>query len=432
MAAEDGNRGTGWPLRRLIRALRAPLAGLRRWWLARGLEKARFPALPAPAAGDAIKAPLAFPPTDPALGPGVNLFGYIHGQFGLGQAARMYARALLGSGYPVTVNDAGIRIPHACNDQSLSAHLGKGASHPLSLVFVNPDLYGELAPRLPQDTYTIGFWFWELDTVPDAWLQTLHEVDEIWVSTRFVEEAFKRATDKPVTRIPYPIAPERGMALSRSSFGLNEDAFVFLCSFDFNSSIHRKNPWAVLAAFRAAFDGAPDNVQLVMKCSNGFRHPALLRDLLRQAAGDRRILVRDQVLDDAHLHALQETADAYVSLHRAEGLGLGMAESMARGKPVIATAWSGNLDFMHEGNSCLVPFRSVPIKPGEYLFADGGTWAEADVEAAAAWMLRLAREPGLAERIGSQARRGILQTMSMEAAAAAMRARLLTLEPYAR
>lgn len=432
MASNDESRGGRRAPRRIVHALRARLGGLRRWWLARGLEQARFPTLPAPAAGDARGETLVFPPTDPTLGPGVNLYGYIHGQFGLGQTARMYARALLGEGYPVAVNDAALRIPHACNDHSLSGQLGRGAPYPFNLVFVNPDLFGELAPRLPRDTYTIAFWFWELDTVPAAWQRTLEQVDEVWVSTRFVEDAFRRATGKPVVRIPHPIVPQPGADLSRSSFGLDDDAFVFLCSFDFNSSIHRKNPWAVLAAFRAAFDGAPDNVQLVMKCSNGFRHPQRLRELMQQAAGDPRILVRDQVLDDAQLHALQETADAYVSLHRAEGLGLGLAESMARGKPVIATAWSGNLDFMNEGNSCLVPFRTVPIRPGEYPFADGGTWAEADVPAAAAWMRRLAREPGLAQRIGVQARSDILETMSLQAAATAMRARLQSLERHDR
>jgi len=432
MATGEVSNGAGQSVRWLLRALRARAGRLRRWWLARGLDKARFQTLPVSSGTDAETEAPMFPMTDPTLGPGVNLYGYIHGQFGLGQTARMYARALLNAGYPVAVNDAGIAIAHSCDDRSLASQMGRGAPYPYSLVFVNPDLFAELAPRLPRDAYTIGFWFWELDTVPEAWLPTLQYVDEVWVSTRFVEDAFKRATSKPVIRIPHPIVPQMGAALPRSSFGLDDDAFVFLCSFDFNSSVHRKNPWAVMAAFRAAFDGTPDNVQLVMKCSNGFRHPQLLRDLLQQAAGDRRILVRDQVLDDAQLHALQETANAYVSLHRAEGLGLGLAESMARGKPVIATAWSGNLEFMNDGNSCLVPFRSVPIGAGEYPFANGGSWAEADVHAAAAWMLRLAREPDLVERIGRQAQQEILETMSLQAAAVAMQARLQTLERYER
>jgi len=410
---------------RLVRALRALFSMLRQCWLTRNLAQVRFPGLPLPDAG--LTSPLeAFPPTDPTLGPGVNLYGYIHGQFGLGHSARMYARALLSVGYPVAVNDAGLRIPHSCNDYSLADVLGRGAPYPVNLVFVNPDLFGELAPKLPP-VYTIAFWFWELETIPEAWLPTLQQVDELWVSTHFVETAFRRATDKPITRIPHPVIPGRSLAISRSSFGLRDDAFVFLCSFDFNSSIHRKNPWAVLDAFKLAFGGKQDNVQLVVKCSNGFRYPALLRRLMAEAAGDSRILVRDQVLDDAQLHALQEAADAYISLHRAEGLGLGMAESMARGKPVIATGWSGNLDFMNEENSCLVPYRMVPIAAGEYPFTDQGRWAEPDVWAAARWMRRLVREPELARRIGARARRDILESMNLQAAAAAMCTRLRSL-----
>lgn len=430
MAAKDVGSGRWYP-RHYASIMRAWISGLRRWYLMRNLESAEFSGLPGRSLDSEPSRSHSFPDIDPKLGPGLNLYGYIHGQFGLGQAARMYARALLGDGYPVAVNDAAIEIPHACNDHSLDGHLGQGAPHGLNLVFVNPDLFDELAPRLRSGAYTIAFWFWELDTVPDAWRRTLEQVDEVWVSTRFIEDAFKLATDKPIVRIPYPIMAQTGMSLPRSSFGLDENAFVFLCSFDFHSSIHRKNPGAVVAAFKTAFDGQPDNVQLVVKSSNGFRYPQQLRELLAMAAGDSRILVRDQVLDDIHMQALQQTADAYVSLHRAEGLGLGLAESMARGKPTIATAWSGNLDFMNDRNSCLVPYRMVPIGKGEYPFADGGNWAEADVSAAAAWMVRLVREPALVRQIGAQAQSDILETMSLQVAAKAMRARLQLLDPHA-
>jgi glycosyltransferase involved in cell wall biosynthesis len=425
-SAANPNRPRNGPLA----PLRAVAGRLRRWWLGRGLEHVRFHGLPA-ARNTAPAAPLVFPAPDASLGPGVNLIGYLYGQFGLGQAARMYARALLAEGYPVAPTDAGIAISHACGDQSLAAVMGQGTPFATNLVFVNPDLFGKLAPRLGEGTYTIGFWFWELDMVPQQWQAALDLVDEVWVSTRFVEEAFMRATNKPVVRIPYPILPQQGAEISRASFGLDPDAFIFLCSFDFNSSIHRKNPWAVVDAFKRAFVGTAENVQLVLKCSNGFRHPELLRGLLAHVAEDARILVRDQVLDDEQLHALQDAADAYVSLHRAEGLGLGMAESMARGKPVIATAWSGNLDFMNDGNSCLVPYEMVPITPGQYPYVTEGTWAEADVGAAAAWMRRLVAEPALARRIGAQAQSDVLSNMSPQAAAQAMRARLQSLEAQA-
>ncbi|WP_340649634.1 glycosyltransferase [Pseudoxanthomonas winnipegensis] len=369
-----------------------------------------------------------FRAADAALGPGVNLYGYLHGQFGLGQSARQYARALLQARYPVGLHDAGIAIPHACDDRSLVPFMGGAATQPINLVFVNPDHFAQVRPALPAAAYTIGFWFWELDSIPVDWMQALDQVDEVWVATAFVERAFRRATDKPVIRIPHPIPQALELALPRSCFDLHEDAFVFLCSFDFNSSIHRKNPFAVIAAFKSAFPDPQARVQLLIKTSNGHRHPALLAELLRHAQADARVLVRDQVLNDAQLCALQRSVDAYVSLHRAEGLGLGLAETMALGKPVIATAWSGNLDFMDDENSCLVPFRLVPVQPGQYPHVQDAKWAEADTEAAAGWMARLAGSSDLARDKGQRARKTISTLMSADAAAAAMLARLRFLQ----
>ncbi len=370
---------------------------------------------------------LRFPSPDPTLGPGVNIYGYLRGQFGLGESARQYARALLQAGYPVDLADVRISIPHACGDDSLASLLEHGVSHGINVVFVNPDHYHEVRPQLAAGGYTIGFWFWELDTIPDEWMAAVDQVDEIWVASSFVEEAFRRATAKPVIRIPHPVRPSDAAMLPRGSFDLDEDAFVFLCSFDFNSSIHRKNPFAVIDAFAMAFPNPGARVQLLVKTSNGHRYPEQLDRLCRHASRVPRVLVRDQILTSDRVSAMQHAADAYVSLHRAEGLGMGMAESMAIGKPVIATAWSGNLDFMDDQNSCLVPCRLVPVLDGEYPHAQHAQWADASIEVAADWMRRLATSPALAEERGGRAREAIAKSMDPGAAATAMIARLRSL-----
>lgn len=135
-------------------------------------------------------------------------------------------------------------------------------------------------------------------------------------------------------------------------------------------------------------------------------------------------MVRDEVIDRAHVHALQRCADVYVSLHRAEGFGLGLAECMAMGKPVIATGWSGNVDFMDQANSCLVGYRLVPVGDGEYPHPDGALWAEADVDEAAAHMRRLADDRGYAAGLGARAAQSVAARLSPQAAAAALIARL--------
>jgi glycosyltransferase involved in cell wall biosynthesis len=288
--------------------------------------------------------------------------------------------------------------------------------HAVNLIFVNPDYLEQAMAAIGSERlgsrYTIACWFWELEKFPEEWLPALKLVDEVMVSTRFIETAVAQVTDKPVWRAPLAVGEVPDSGLMRADFGLDEDAFVFLNSFDFNSFLTRKNPLAAIDAFRRAFADGHENVRLLIKTGNGHRHPEKLRELLNAVADDRRILVRDEVIDRADLQALQRCIDAYVSLHRAEGFGLGLAECMRMGKPVIATAWSGNMEFMTPENSCLVDYTLVSVGEGEYLHWAGQRWAEADVDQAAAYMRRLVEDPAFAARVGAQAALDIRRTLS--------------------
>lgn len=359
---------------------------------------------------------------------GVNIFAYARGQFGLAESARLYARALLGAGYPVAVYDIALDMAHSMGDTSLDQHIGTDTPHGINLLFVNPDYLDAAIASIGRERlghrYTIGCWFWELETFPREWLAALADVDEVMVSSAFIRDVVGRATDKPLLHVPLPVLEMPDSGLCRSDFGLRDDAFVFLNSFDFNSFQARKNPLATIRAFRNAFDDDRRDVQLLIKSSNGHRHPDRLRELLDAAAGDKRILVRDDVIDRAHVQALQRCADAYVSLHRSEGFGLGLAECMRLGKPVIATAWSGNMEFMTPGNSCLVDYEMVAVGEGEYLYHDGQRWAQPNVEHAAAYMRRLVDEPGYAAGIGRQAASDIREKLSPEAVAGKLIQRL--------
>lgn len=362
---------------------------------------------------------------------GVNLFAYLRGQFGLGESARSYARALLGEGYPVALHDIDIVIPHSFEDGSLDRYIGNEAPYRINLIFVNPDYFAQAVNAIGQakmeGRYVIACWFWELERIPEEWCWALAQVDEIMVSSVFIEQAFRRATDKPVFRVPLPVSALGDSGLSRADFGLAPDKFIFMNTLDYNSWVDRKNPVAVIAAFQKAFPDGRDDVQLLLKSSNGHRHPDRFHRLLTVTAADRRIIVRDEVIDRSHVHALQRCVDAYVSLHRAEGFGLGLAECMAMGKPVVATAWSGNVDFMTAANSCLVDYRLVPVGQGEYPHAEGARWAEPDVDHAASYMKRLVDEPGFASRLGEQAASDIRTSLSQKQAAQALVERLNTL-----
>ncbi|MDG2525632.1 glycosyltransferase [Stenotrophomonas sp. HITSZ_GD] len=362
-------------------------------------------------------------------GPGLNLFGYLRGEFGLAEAARAYARAALQGGIPVSLKDVDIATPHSNRDERALTHLASAPlPHLVDAVFVNPDNFSqaiaEPVERLHEHAYRVGFWFWELPQMPPAWSQTLAQVDEVWVASQYVADAFRGRTNRPVIRIPYPLYSPQASALARADFGLPQTAFVFLVSFDFNSSIERKNPGGAILAFREAFPPERDDVRMLVKSSHGHRNAAGLASLLALAGGDARILIRDDVLPAPHLHALQACCDAYVSLHRAEGLGLGMAECMSMGKPVVATGWSGNLEFMSRETSMLVDYRLVPVPDAEYPFAEGQHWAEPDLAHAARLMRRLADDHATASALGAAAARHVADVLSPGLAAAAMAERL--------
>lgn len=366
---------------------------------------------------------------------GVNIIGYMRGQFGLAESARMYARALIDAGIPVALHDIDLDLPHGWDDRSLESWIGHEMPHPISIIFVNPDYLHQALEKIGDANrsgrYLIACWFWELEQIPGNWLSAIEHVDEIMVATRFIGDAFRQVTDKPILRVPLPLSEVSDSGLQREDFDLREGRFTFLCTFDFNSWIERKNPFAVVDAFLQAFPEQRDDVCLLVKSINGFRHPECFRHLLDMVRGDARIVVRDDVIDIAHVRSLQRCCDAFVSLHRAEGFGLGLAESMLAGKPVIATNWSGNLEFMDETNSCLVGYRLIPVQNGQYPGADGQQWADANVDEAANWMRRLADEPGLAARIGASARDSVLRTLAPQKAAGTIMARLKELQDMA-
>ncbi len=369
------------------------------------------------------------PTPDPAGGSGcVNIYAYFHGQFGLAECARLYARALLDHGYPVRLHNVGLDIPHGLDDHTLDLQDGQIAPGGLHLFFVNPDYLDAAMDYVGRERleggYIMACWFWELEHIPDAWRAAIEQVDEVMVASRFIEGAFRRATEKPIFLLPIPVGEPEDSGLQRRDFGIDEDAFVFLASFDFNSSMERKNPISVIDAFRLAFPAGREDVRLLVKSSNGHRYPEQFMRLLKAAKGDSRIVVRDEVLDVRHVHALHRCVDAYVSLHRAEGFGLGIAECMRQGKPVVATKWSGNVDFMGPSDAFPVGYVLVPVPDGAYPLSAGQHWAEPDVAQAAAYMRRVADDPAAARTVGARAAARIRAELSPQRLAPQLAARL--------
>jgi glycosyltransferase involved in cell wall biosynthesis len=340
---------------------------------------------------------------------GLSIVGYFRGEFGLAESVRTLAATCRREGIVASFRDADLQLGSRQANSGMDGVLSDRMPYKPVLFYLNPDALGPLAHQLKDrgelgNRYVIGYWYWEIDAFPKKWEKALDLVDEIWVATDFVLNIVKRATTKPVIKIPHAVEVALSRTYHRSEFSLPGDRFLFLFTFDFGSYAERKNPHAVIDAFRRAFPGGDSRVGLAVKCSQGHKFPEKLDGLLDSAGADPRIVVVDRMLSREDMYGLQSLCDAYVSLHRSEGLGLGMAECMALGKPVVGTAYSGNMEFMNVDNSCPVDYRLIPLAPGEFIdYEPGWRWADADIDQAARYMRRLVDDPAYRKRIAERA-----------------------------
>jgi glycosyltransferase involved in cell wall biosynthesis len=349
----------------------------------------------------------------PSLGFGVNVAGYLTGEFGLGESARAIVRSLEAVGVPYALNN----IEASChrNLDTTFQHFSETNPYRINLVAVNVDLapffHEQKGDAYFQERYNIATWFWELSTFPEEWVSRFSDYQEIWVASQFCAESLAKVSPIPVVKMAWPLQMT-GPAISgdRARFGLAESSFVFLFTFDFSSVFERKNPLGVVEAFRNAFARTED-VVLVFKSINSANDPEKL-DQLKQAAAGLNVKFVDGHLEGEEMRSLFASCDCYVSLHRSEGLGLGLAQSMCLGKPVIATAYSGNMDFMNINNSFPVQYTLVELDQDYGPYKKGNVWAEPDIGHATDMMRTIYENPAAAAAIGWRASEDIKKSMN--------------------
>lgn len=272
-----------------------------------------------------------------------------------------------------------------------------------------------LGDRVPKDAYNIVYPAWELAQYPDPWIEILRYFDEAWAPSEFIAEALRAKLDRPVVNMPLATEVLLDSFLSRRYFGISEDAYVFMFFYDFRSYASRKNPSAVLHAFRQVLRDRPYcNARLVIK-SHGGGADASARLMEEFSDVASRVTILDRTMTDNEVKNLVRCADAFVSLHRSEGFGRGMAEAMYLGKPVVATAYSGNMTFMSASNSHLVPYSLEPLSPESYPYWQGQVWADPDVAAAAAAMSTLVDDPQGGRELGRRASSDIRRQLGYRA-----------------
>lgn len=338
---------------------------------------------------------------------GINLIGDIRAESGLGQSCRLVASALAKSQVQMGIypyNTMGVvnnNTAKEWNDYILSK-----PQYNVNLIHINPHELGIAYLQMDRSVfdyrYNIAYWLWELEEFPDEWIPCFKCVDEIWAPSEFICEAIRRKTKLPVRCVPYHIALDAEKKYSRIDYGLPEDKFLYLMMYDSSSCMERKNPLGVIKAFKQAFAKENDAVGLVIKINNCKDED--IRAIHREMEGYTNVYLITETLSREKVNSLIQNVDVIVSLHRAEGFGLVLAEAMLLGTPTIATNWSSNTEFMNKEMACMVDCELITIEKDMPPFKAGNRWADPDINQAAEYMKKLYEDKEFYEKLSCDAK----------------------------
>ena len=320
---------------------------------------------------------------------GINTIGFPRAFFGIAEDVRTATQSLLQAKIPTAVCSVPIPLSTKVSLSTtgwIENFIRKEPTYQLNLINLPAaDTFHLLFKGwsgLFSSRYNIAAWQWELPHWPNKWLPFFNMIDEIWAISHFTEKLFKQYTDKPVIYMPLAIDNPSFKAQPRSLFNIPNDAFAYLSVFDCNSWVARKNPIAAAKAFMLAFPKTIIDTRLVIKIIHSSSHIKEFIELMELIKQDNRILVIDETLSRNNMLALINCCDVFVSLHRSEGFGRVIAESMLLGKPVISTNYSGSLDFAHEETAFIVNGPIVELKKGDYVEHEGQHWMDPDIKMA--------------------------------------------------
>lgn len=358
---------------------------------------------------------------------GINLIGLVRAEMGLGQSCRLLASMIEHTMYPMSLYDfkLGSKLLRS-EDHSYDQKISQELKYNVNLIHINPDemrlLYTRLNPEEWDKRYNIGFWLWELEEIPEGWKRYFPMLDEIWTPSEFISQSLRKVTDLPVRTIPYCVKAPVKDKYSRSYFGLPEDQFLFLAMYDSNSTRERKNPMGVIRAFKKAFKPENHSVGLVLKVNNAREEDMkLLHEMMENYDN---VYYITETMSKIQVNSLIKEVDVFVSLHRAEGFGLVMAEAMLNGTPVIATNWSSNTEFMDDRIACMVDYSFVTLEKDCPPYKAGAVWADPNVDTAAGYMRKLYDDSSYYEQKATLAKTEVRKKLSMGNAVSLIEERL--------
>ncbi len=366
--------------------------------------------------------------------PHITLVGHPFAPIGMGELLRATYRSLVAAGAEVSVRDVyGGNVFDSTIRAELDGRLVREFSE-VNIFCLNGDeiqpSLNHLQTDLPKGGCNIVYPMWELSRYPKIWAEQLERFDEIWAASAFIRAAFVDAVDKPVIHLSLPGELRVGRLYGRRHFRIPESSFVFLFAFDFTSYIERKNPLATLRAFQDLCAAHPgEDICLVIKTKGAAAASSAYKEFCESFRGLDRVRVIDALLSENEIKSLIWCSDCFVSLHRSEGFGFGLSSAMFVEKPVVATRYSGNLDYMNDSNSCLVDYSLIPVPSGAYPFWEGQIWADPSVEHARTQMEQLLLNPDWARQIGAAASRHIRTHFSYRACGLRYMNRVIQTDP---
>lgn len=323
---------------------------------------------------------------------GVNLIGDIKVEIGLGQSMRLLANALKQAGIPMTIYEysMGGNVRHG--DTTWNEYIGDELKYSINIFHINQQevqqAFLALGNEVWKNHYNIAFWLWELEEFPDENINIISLFDEIWTPSEFASNSVRKVTSIPVRTVPYCVTAEADVqCYEREYFGLPKDKFLFMIMYDTNSTMSRKNPAGAIEAYKKAFPDERRDVGLVIKMNN----PKIeeIVQLQEQLKSYQNVYFVDKILSKVEVNSLIANVDVFVSLHRAEGFGLVMAEAMLLGTICVATNWSSNTEFMNSDVACMVDFKMAELQEDDGPYKKESRWADADTGEAALYMKRL-------------------------------------------
>ena len=238
----------------------------------------------------------------------------------------------------------------------------------------------------------ICFGAWELERIPEAF-HKLHEVvDAYFAQSKFVQNAFKEI-NLPIYYTPLSISSKVLNSESiLSNYRTSAEKFRFLFIFSVDSMMSRKNPRAIFESFKLAF-GDDKSVELNIKFSAtriNDKNYGLFCNLKSEAEKFPNVKFFEKNMSEDEYINFIKSYSCYVSLHRSEGFGLTILESIGCDVPCITTNYSGNLDFCNANNSILVPYNYIELKEGDY-HGQMQRWADPSIESAANAMISISK-----------------------------------------